>query len=244
MSDGCGNCHEKVTASFKDSFHGKATSLENKKAAACADCHTPHANLPASDKRSSIHPDNLAKTCGACHANVNASFLSFDPHANPSDPTRNPYVYWIWLGMTSLLIGVFGFFGLHGLLWMQRALVGKMRGEFNVQPRRRRAPCAPLQQHADGRPPRHRHQLPAAGGHRPAAEVRPCDLGAKRHVAAGRRRDGRLAAPPRRGRDLRLLHLAPRHAGAWPVLQEANAATSGARVRWCRSRATSSTSSA
>jgi cytochrome b subunit of formate dehydrogenase len=131
MSDGCGNCHEKVTASFKDSFHGKATSLENKKAAACADCHTPHTNLPASDKRSSVHPDNLAKTCGACHANVNASFLSFDPHANPSDPTRNPYVYWIWLGMTSLLIGVFGFFGLHGLLWMQRALVGKMRGEFN-----------------------------------------------------------------------------------------------------------------
>jgi len=131
MSDGCGNCHEKVTASFKDSFHGKATSLENKKAAACADCHTPHANLPASDPRSSVHPDNLAKTCGACHSNVNASFLSFDPHANPSDPTRNPYVYWIWLGMTSLLVGVFGFFGLHGLLWMQRALVGKMRGEFN-----------------------------------------------------------------------------------------------------------------
>jgi len=25
--------------------------------------------------------------------------------------------------MTSLLVGVFGFFGLHGLLWMQRALV-------------------------------------------------------------------------------------------------------------------------
>ena len=65
----------------------------NRKAAACADCHTPHANLPASDPRSSIHPDNLAKTCGACHANVNASFLSFDPHADPTDPKRNPYVY-------------------------------------------------------------------------------------------------------------------------------------------------------
>ena len=34
--------------------------------------------------------------------------------------------------MTSLLIGVFGFFGLHGLLWMQRALVGKLRGEFKI----------------------------------------------------------------------------------------------------------------
>ena len=130
VSDGCGNCHEKYSTSFRGSFHGKATALENSSAAACADCHTPHRNFATSDPRSSVHPDNLAKTCGACHENVNASFLSFDPHANPSDPTRNPYVYWLWLGMTSLLIGVFGFFGLHGLLWMQRALVGKLRGEF------------------------------------------------------------------------------------------------------------------
>lgn len=130
MSDGCGDCHKELTAAFKDSFHGKATALNNRKAAACADCHTAHANLPASDKRSSIHPDNLAKTCGSCHANVNASFLTFDPHANPSDPKRNPYVHWIFLGMTGLLLGVFGFFGLHGALWLQRALVGKLRGEF------------------------------------------------------------------------------------------------------------------
>ena len=132
VSDGCGNCHERVSASFKDSFHGKATSVGNLKAAACADCHTAHSNLPASDPRSSVHPDKLAATCGACHKNVNASFLSFDPHANPSDPTRNPYVHWIWIAMTGLLLGVFAFFGLHGLLWMQRALVGKLRGEFTI----------------------------------------------------------------------------------------------------------------
>ncbi len=129
VADRCGNCHEKVYASFHDSFHGKATALNNAKAAVCADCHTPHHNLPASDPRSSIHPANLAKTCGACHPNSNASFLSFDPHANPTDPTRNPYVHWIWIGMTALLLGVFGFFGLHDLLWLQRALVGKLRGE-------------------------------------------------------------------------------------------------------------------
>jgi cytochrome b subunit of formate dehydrogenase len=130
MSDGCGNCHDKVIASFQDSFHGKATSLNNAKAATCADCHTPHHNLPASDPRSSIHPANLAKTCGACHQNVNASFLTFDPHANPTDPKRNLVVYLIWLGMTGLLVGVFGFFGLHDLLWLQRAVVGQLRGEF------------------------------------------------------------------------------------------------------------------
>ncbi len=130
VADRCGNCHAKVDASFHDSFHGKASSLNNAKAAVCADCHTPHHNLPKSDPRSSIHPDNLAKTCGACHQNVNASFLTFDPHANPSDPTRNPIIYWIWLSMTALLLGVFGFFGLHGVLWLQRALVGRLRGEF------------------------------------------------------------------------------------------------------------------
>ena len=130
VADRCGDCHVKVDKSFHDSFHGKASSLNNAMAAVCSDCHTPHRNLPASDPRSSVHPANLAKTCGACHQNVNASFLSFDPHANPTDPKRNLYVYLTWLGMTGLLLGVFGFFGLHDLLWLQRALVGKLRGEF------------------------------------------------------------------------------------------------------------------
>jgi cytochrome b subunit of formate dehydrogenase len=130
MSDGCGNCHDDVAGTFRNSFHGKATVVGHAKSASCADCHTPHSNLAASDPRSSVHPDRLAETCGACHKDVNASFLSFDPHANPSDPSRNLWLHWIWFGMTGLLIGVFGFFGLHGLLWMQRALVGKMRGEF------------------------------------------------------------------------------------------------------------------
>ena len=32
--------------------------------------------------------------------------------------------------MTGLLLGVFGFFFIHLLLWLQRGLVGKLRGEF------------------------------------------------------------------------------------------------------------------
>lgn len=130
VADRCGTCHERVDRSFHDSFHGKSSGLGNPKAAVCSDCHTPHLNLGKSNPKSSVHPDNLAKTCGACHERVNAAFLTFDPHADPSDPTRNRYVYWIWVGMTALLLGVFGFFGLHGLLWLQRSLVGKLRGEF------------------------------------------------------------------------------------------------------------------
>jgi len=135
VADRCGNCHIKGGRSFHDSFHGKASQLNNLRAASCADCHTPHANLPKSNPKSSIHPDNLAKTCGACHEKVNASFLTFDPHADPSDASRNTTVHWIWIGMTGLLLGVFGFFGLHGLLWMQRAWVGKLRGEFPAHDR-------------------------------------------------------------------------------------------------------------
>jgi thiosulfate reductase cytochrome b subunit len=116
----CGGCHQESLASYRDSFHGQASNLGFMTAATCADCHTPHANLPVSDPRSSVHPDNLQATCGACHGEVTAAFASFDPHSIPSSRERNPVVYWVWLFMTGLLIAVFGFFALHALLWLQR----------------------------------------------------------------------------------------------------------------------------
>lgn len=129
----CGECHTEYLTTFRDSFHGKANNLGFAVAATCADCHTPHKNLSAEDPRSSVHPDNLTATCSNCHAGVTASLLSFDPHNDPADPNDNFYVYVIWVFMTGLLIGVFGFFGLHDLLWLQRALVGVMRGEFREE---------------------------------------------------------------------------------------------------------------
>jgi len=129
----CGNCHAELYESFHDSFHGKAGALGYTAVAMCADCHTPHHNLKVSDPRSSVNPANLGATCGKCHqGEINASFLTFDPHAKPSDRSRNPYLYWVWIAMTGLLLGVFGFFGLHDLLWLQRALVGAVRGEFKA----------------------------------------------------------------------------------------------------------------
>jgi cytochrome b subunit of formate dehydrogenase/nitrate/TMAO reductase-like tetraheme cytochrome c subunit len=132
----CGDCHADLYKSFHDSFHGKASAVGHGSAAMCSDCHTPHHNLPASDPRSSTHPDNLAATCGAsgCHAgDVNASFLTFISHSDPMDKDQNAWVHYIYLFMTLLLLGVFGFFGLHALLWLQRTLVGRLRGEFKVQ---------------------------------------------------------------------------------------------------------------
>jgi cytochrome b subunit of formate dehydrogenase len=130
----CGACHEEGLKSFRDSFHGKATELGFTTVAMCSDCHTPHQNLPASDPRASIHPDHLGETCGKCHeGQTNASFLTFDPHSDPTRPdSARKEVRWVYVFMTTLLLGVFGFFGVHDLLWLQRTFVGKLRGEFKA----------------------------------------------------------------------------------------------------------------
>jgi cytochrome b subunit of formate dehydrogenase len=126
----CGGCHGESYATYRDSFHGKATDLGFLTAATCSDCHTPHANLPASDPRASIHPENLQATCGTCHGAVTVAFTSFDPHADPRDASRNLPLHVIWRAMTTLLVVVFGFFGLHALLWLQRSVVALVRGEL------------------------------------------------------------------------------------------------------------------
>jgi len=127
--DQCGDCHGDQYTSYRGSFHGKSTNLGFWTAATCSDCHTTHKVLPADDPRSSIHPENLGETCGNCHENITASFLQFDPHNDPSDPNDNAYVYYVHTFMLWLLLGVFLFFGVHDLLWLQRSWVGAIRGE-------------------------------------------------------------------------------------------------------------------
>lgn len=130
----CGGCHEEFMSTFRDSFHGKATHLGMSGGAVCADCHTPHKNLPADDPESSVHPDNLLATCGNCHAGITPSFATFDPHNDPSNPNDVFAVYVVWVFMTGLLIAVIAFFAIHDTLWLQRSLVGVLRGEFKEGP--------------------------------------------------------------------------------------------------------------
>ena len=130
MPENCGGCHREELASYRDSFHGQATSLGFLTTATCSDCHSPHANLPADDVHSTVNPARVAQTCGNCHGEVSAAFASFDPHSDPTSKERNAPVYWTYTFMTSLLIGTFGFFTLHALLWLQRAIVAWRRGEI------------------------------------------------------------------------------------------------------------------
>jgi len=135
---GCAHCHSKEAPTYRDSFHGQATALGFAPAAKCSDCHTPHLNLPKSDPRSSVAPQNVVKTCRKCHPTANASFASFQPHADPQNKAKSPQLYYVYnWGMKWLLAIVFGFFGLHTLLWLQRSIVAGIRHEI---PRHEPAP--------------------------------------------------------------------------------------------------------
>lgn len=129
----CGNCHQDKLGTYRDTFHGKATSLGMYVAATCSDCHTPHRNLPASDPHSSVHPSNLQKTCGECHPNASASFVKYNPHADATKKDSK-LTYYVAKFMHLLILGVFAFFGVHTLLWLQRGVVAMVRREFPRPP--------------------------------------------------------------------------------------------------------------
>lgn len=131
MVSTCEKCHPTQSSSYRHSFHGKAANLGFGLAATCADCHTPHEMLSKSDPKSSVHADNLQKTCGECHKDANANFVMFLAHDDPSSPDGNKVVHTIWYFMTALLIAVLGFFTVHTVLWFQRSLVGFFRKEFD-----------------------------------------------------------------------------------------------------------------
>lgn len=118
----CGACHQRLIETYAETYHGKATALGYGIAAKCSDCHTAHSMLKAKDTLSSVNPKNLVETCGTCHSGANARFVMYKPHGDHHDRERNPELYWVWLAMTSLLVGVFSFFGLHSLLWFARLL--------------------------------------------------------------------------------------------------------------------------
>jgi predicted CXXCH cytochrome family protein len=81
----CGRCHadagfmhrynpalrvDQVTE-YRTSVHGqRLVQFGDTAVATCADCHLAHAIRPPSDPQSSVHPLNVAATCGRCHADA------------------------------------------------------------------------------------------------------------------------------------------------------------------------------
>ncbi|MDX2493457.1 MAG: cytochrome c3 family protein [Desulfuromusa sp.] len=109
---------------YLDSYHGKNYRLGfPEKVAGCADCHTSHSILPHIDTKSSLHPDNLVATCAKCHENSSAQFVQFYSHGKMTDRENYPILFYTYLSMTGLLLGTFGIFWIHTLLWMFRGFV-------------------------------------------------------------------------------------------------------------------------
>ncbi len=102
----CGPCHSDLrlgekygldadqVPSYEESFHGLAARGGAQRVANCASCHGVHNILPSSDPASFIHPDNLADTCGKCHAGAGERFTIGPVHVT-ADETPNIVAYWI-----------------------------------------------------------------------------------------------------------------------------------------------------
>ena len=120
--DQCGRCHEDVLATYFETFHGKVSKLGAANTAKCYDCHGSHDILPPSDPRSRLSHDNVIDTCRTCHPNSNRKFVGYLTHATHHDQNKYPYLYYTFWLMTSLLVGVFAFSGVHTALWLPRAI--------------------------------------------------------------------------------------------------------------------------
>lgn len=118
----CGTCHEDVAETYMETYHGKAYTLGYLKSAKCSDCHGSHKIYAANNPLSSVGSQNIVETCKKCHPDANQRFTGYLTHATHHNKVKYPILYYTFWAMTILLVSVFGFFGLHLLLWLPRSI--------------------------------------------------------------------------------------------------------------------------
>lgn len=118
----CGECHQKQLVGYRDTFHGKAMALGRQEVAACFDCHGHHDIQEIDNPESHISAKNRLETCRKCHPNAPPNFAEFQVHADHTNKERDPQLYYVFWAMTALLIGTFGFFAVHSVLWLLRTM--------------------------------------------------------------------------------------------------------------------------
>jgi cytochrome b subunit of formate dehydrogenase len=77
--------------------------------------------MAVDNPNSSVGFANVVQTCQKCHEDANRRFTGYLTHATHHDRVKYPILYYTYWAMTSLLVGVFGFFGVHTLLWLPRS---------------------------------------------------------------------------------------------------------------------------
>jgi cytochrome b subunit of formate dehydrogenase len=103
-------------------------------AARCSDCHGAHNIKSHDDPESTVGFKNVVETCKKCHPDANRRFTGYLTHATHHDKSKYPALYFTFWAMTSLLIGVFSFFGFHTLLWLPRSFAHlKTKREHEAQ---------------------------------------------------------------------------------------------------------------
>lgn len=117
----CGNCHEDVTETYFDTFHGKVSKLGYTAAAMCYDCHGSHDILPPDNPGSHLARANIVETCGQCHEAAHLQFAGYLSHATHHDRTKYPILFYTFWFMTTLLVGTLVVAGTHTLLWLPRS---------------------------------------------------------------------------------------------------------------------------
>jgi cytochrome b subunit of formate dehydrogenase len=119
VRDTCAGCHDDVRltrrfglpadriVSFDASFHGLAAKSGAETVANCSSCHGVHNIRASSDPKSTIHPANLAKTCGQCHAGAGQRFALGRIHVVPGngEPLPLKWVRYIYVLIIPLTIG-------------------------------------------------------------------------------------------------------------------------------------------
>ncbi len=121
VTDQCGTCHKELSETYLQTMHGKTYQLGYLKSAKCSDCHNSHLIFGINDPNSSVGMHHIVSTCQKCHEDANQRFTGYLTHATHHDPVKYPILYYTYWAMTILLVSVFGFFGIHTLLWLPRS---------------------------------------------------------------------------------------------------------------------------
>jgi nitrate/TMAO reductase-like tetraheme cytochrome c subunit len=140
----CANCHASLRLTqnrpasqsfqtFADSYHGLAVRGGSVEVVNCASCHNSHAITSQKDAASSIHPANLARTCGQCHPGANTRFAFGKVHVSP-DAARgaegnSPILHVIASVYVIVIVVVVGGMFLHNVL----DFLKKIRRKLAVQ---------------------------------------------------------------------------------------------------------------
>lgn len=117
----CSRCHDDESLarqygfltsrlkSYAGSFHGTASKFGETRVANCASCHGFHDIRVSADPKSSIHPANLAATCGRCHAGAGPNFAKGNIHVvSPQTETQTGYmIKLVYIIVIAALISVF-----------------------------------------------------------------------------------------------------------------------------------------